>query len=113
MVESRISSTVFGVLNILSPLNVSKGEIFKNVGRVILLRHMTVITLSSRGRLTLPAEIRSKIKATKFLIVLEEDSIRLIPLPDPLKLKGSVKIPWSINELEEAGDEFALKRDEG
>jgi len=74
---------------------------------------MTVVTLSSRGRLTLPAEIRSKIKATRFLVVLEEDSIRLIPLPDPLKLRGSVKIPWSVDELEEAGEEFALKRDEG
>lgn len=78
-----------------------------------LCENMTVVTLSSRGRLTLPAEIRSKIKATRFLVVLEEDSIRLIPLPDPLKLRGSVKIPWSVDELEEAGEEFALKRDEG
>ncbi len=74
---------------------------------------MTVVKLGSRGRLTLPVEIRSKIKATKFLVFLEEDSIRLIPLPDPLKLKGSVKIPWSIDELEEAGEDFALRRDEG
>jgi len=71
---------------------------------------MRVATLSSRGRLTLPAEVRSKIKATKFLVVLEGNSIRLIPLPDPLKLKGSLKIPWSIEELEEAGEEFALRR---
>lgn len=71
---------------------------------------MRVATLSSRGRLTLPAEVRSKIKATKFLVVLEGNSIRLIPLPDPLKLKGSLKIPWSIEELEEAGGEFALRR---
>jgi len=37
----------------------------------------------------------------------------LIPLPDPLKLKGSIKIPWSIEELEEAGEEFVFKRVEG
>lgn len=74
---------------------------------------MTIVTLSSRGRLTLPAEVRSKIKATKFLVVLEDDSIRLIPLPDPLKLKGSIKIPWNLDELEEAGEDFALKRAEG
>jgi hypothetical protein len=37
----------------------------------------------------------------------------LIPLPDPLKLKGSLEIPWSIEELEEAGEKFALKRVEG
>jgi bifunctional DNA-binding transcriptional regulator/antitoxin component of YhaV-PrlF toxin-antitoxin module len=74
---------------------------------------MKIVILSSRGRLTLPAEVRSKIKATKFLVLLEDDSIRLIPLPDPLKLKGSIKIPWSLEELEEAGEEFALKRAEG
>ena len=74
---------------------------------------MTVVTLSSKGRLTLPAEVRTKIKAARFLVVLEGNSIRLIPLSDPLKLKGSVKIPWSIEELEEAGEEFVSKRVEG
>ena len=71
---------------------------------------MNVATLSSRGRLTLPADVRSKVKATKFLVILEDNSIRLIPIPDPLKIKGSIKIPWSIDELEEAGEQFALKR---
>lgn len=74
---------------------------------------MAVVTLSSRGRLTLPAEVRTKIKATRFLVVFEGNSIRLIPLPDPLKLKGSFEIPWSIEELEEAGEEFVSKRVEG
>ena len=74
---------------------------------------MTVVTLSSRGRLTFPAEVRARIKATKFLVVFEGNSIRLIPLPDPLKLKGSLEIPWSIEELEEAGEEFVSKRIEG
>ncbi len=74
---------------------------------------MTVVTLSSKGRLTLPADVRSKIKATRFLVVFEGNSIRLIPLPDPLELKGSVKIPWSIEELEEAGEEFVSRRVEG
>ena len=73
---------------------------------------MTIIKLGSRG-LKLPAGIRSGIKATKFLVLPEDDSIRLIPLPDPSKLKGSVKIPWSLNELEEAGEEFTAKRAEG
>ncbi|RLI43242.1 hypothetical protein DRO59_01605 [Candidatus Bathyarchaeota archaeon] len=63
--------------------------------------------------MTLPAEIRSKIKATRFLVVFEGNSIRLIPVPDPLKLKGSVKIPWSVEELEEAGEEFVSRRVEG
>jgi bifunctional DNA-binding transcriptional regulator/antitoxin component of YhaV-PrlF toxin-antitoxin module len=74
---------------------------------------MSIAKISSRGRLTLPAEVRSKVKATKFLVVLEGNSIRLIPLPDPLKIKGSIKIPWSIEELEEAGEQFAVERAEG
>jgi len=74
---------------------------------------MSVATLSSRGRLTLPAEVRSKVKATKFLVVFEGATIRLIPLPDPLKLNSSIKIPWSMEELEGAGEEFASKRAEG
>jgi len=74
---------------------------------------MTIVTLRSRGRLTIPAEVRARIKATRFLIVFEGNSIRLIPLPDPLKLKGSLKIPWSVEELEEAGEEFISKRVEG
>ena len=68
--------------------------------------------LGSRG-LKLPAGIRSGIKAKKFLVLPEDDTIRLIPLADPSKLKGSVKIPWSMNELEEAGEEFTAKRAEG
>ncbi|MHA1604153.1 MAG: hypothetical protein ACTSWF_05860 [Candidatus Freyarchaeota archaeon] len=55
---------------------------------------MKIIRLGSGG-LKLPAGIRSGIKATKFLVLPEDDSIRLIPLPAPSKLKGSVKIPWS------------------
>lgn len=74
---------------------------------------MSIAKLGSRGRLTLPAEVRSKVKATKFLVVLEGNSIRLIPLPDPLKIKGSIKIPWSMEELEEAGEQFAVERAEG
>jgi bifunctional DNA-binding transcriptional regulator/antitoxin component of YhaV-PrlF toxin-antitoxin module len=74
---------------------------------------MSVVKLDARGRLTLPVEVRSKVKATRFLIYLEGDSIRLIPLPDPLRIKGSIEIPWSIEELEEAGEHFVSKRVEG
>ncbi|RLE84241.1 MAG: hypothetical protein DRJ67_10850 [Thermoprotei archaeon] len=28
----------------------------------------------------------------------------------PLKLKGSVKIPFSVEELEEAGEEYVIRR---
>lgn len=66
--------------------------------------------MDDRGRVTLPAEMRSKINAKKFIAYLEGDTIMLIPIPDPSEAKGSVNIPWSIEELEEAGEELAPKR---
>lgn len=69
--------------------------------------------MDSRGRLTLPAEVRSRVEALRFLVILEGNSIRLIPLPNPLNVRGSIKIPWSIDELEEAGERFILNRAEG
>ena len=83
------------------------------VGHSLRCGNMTIVTLSSRGRLTLPSDVRAKIKSKRFLIVFEGNSIRLIPLSDPLELKGSLKIPWSVEELEEAGEEFFSRRAEG
>lgn len=66
--------------------------------------------MDERGRVTLPAEMRSKIDAKRFVAYMEDDTIRLIPIPDPAEAKGSVKIPWTIEELEEGGEDFVLKR---
>ena len=71
---------------------------------------MSVVSMDDRGRVTLPAEMRSKIDAKRFVAYLEGDTVRLIPLPDPSEVKGSVTIPWSIEELEEAGESLVLKR---
>jgi len=71
---------------------------------------MSVVSMDDRGRVTLPADMRSKIDAKRFVAYLEGDTIKLIPLPDPMEVKGSVKIPWSIEELEEAGESLVLKR---
>ena len=71
---------------------------------------VSVVSMDDRGRVTLPAEMRSKIDAKRFVAYLEGDTVRLIPLPDPSEVKGSVKIPWSIEELEEAGESIVLKR---
>jgi len=93
---------------------IRRGQILYNFGSSYsFLGKMSIVTLSSRGRITLPAEIRAKINATRFLIVFEGNSIRLIPLSDPLKLKGSIKIPWNIEELEEASEGFLSRRVEG
>ena len=71
---------------------------------------MSVIYMDDRGRVTLPAEMRSKIDARKFVAIMEGETVTLIPLPDPSDVKGSVEIPWSIEELEEAGEKHALTR---
>ena len=71
---------------------------------------MSVVSMDDRGRVTLPAEMRSRIDAKRFVAYLEGDTVRLIPLPDPSEVKGSVTIPWSIEELEEAGEGLVLKR---
>ncbi|MGQ4915852.1 MAG: AbrB/MazE/SpoVT family DNA-binding domain-containing protein [Candidatus Asgardarchaeia archaeon] len=70
----------------------------------------SIVSLDNRGRITIPKEIRSKIKAKRFLVVLDGKNIVLIPVSDIERLKGSLKIPWSIEELEEAGEEFVTKR---
>ena len=71
---------------------------------------MGLVSMDGRGRVTLPPEIRSKIDSKKFVAYLDGWTIILIPLPDPLKVKGSVAIPWSVDEMEEAGERLAPKR---
>lgn len=80
------------------------------MGNRITCGNMSAVSMDDRGRVTLPAEMRSKINAKKFIAYLEGDTIMLIPIPDPSEAKGSVNIPWSIDELEEAGEELAPKR---
>ena len=80
------------------------------MGNRITCGNMSAVSMDDRGRVTLPAEMRSKINAKKFIAYLEGDTIMLIPIPDPSEAKGSVNIPWSIEELEEAGEELAPKR---
>lgn len=83
-----------------------------NVGNKIYLSwKMNIVELDTRGRLTLPSEIRSKVKAKKFIVVLEGDSMRLILLIETTKIKGLIHILGSIEELEEAGEQILLKRD--
>ena len=73
---------------------------------------MSEVALDDRGRLTLPSEIRKKIQSRKFIAYYEENIIKLVPIPEPEKVKGSINIPWTIEELEEAGEEYVFKRDQ-
>ena len=71
---------------------------------------MNIITLDERGRLTLPQEIRERVAAKRFIAYVENGEIKLTPLPEPRELKGALKIPWSVEELEEEGEKNVLKR---
>jgi len=71
---------------------------------------MSLVSMDDRGRVTLPAEMRSKIDAKRFIAYLEGRTIKLVPLPDVSKIRGSVRIPWTIEELEEGGEKLVLKR---
>ena len=73
---------------------------------------MSEVALDDRGRLTLPSEIRKKIQSRKFIVYYEENIIKLVPIHEPAEVKGSINIPWTIEELEEAGEEYVLKRDQ-
>jgi len=70
-----------------------------------------LVSLDDRGRLTLPYEIRKKVKTQKFILSMEGESITIIPVPEPHAAKNSIKIPYSIEELEESQENYVLKRD--
>lgn len=71
---------------------------------------LNIVEMDERGRITLPAKLRRALGARRFLVLRVGREVRLIPLRDPLDLKGAVKIPWSVEELEEAGEEAAGER---
>lgn len=71
---------------------------------------MTLVSLDSRGRITIPQSIRDRLQADRFLVSLEEDGVHLVPVPDPRDAKASMNIPWSLEELEEAQEQHVLRR---
>lgn len=71
---------------------------------------MTIVSLDGRGRITIPQNIRERLRADRFLVSLEEDGVHLVPVPDPRKAKASMNIPWSLEELEEAQEQRVLRR---
>jgi len=71
---------------------------------------LTIVSLDGRGRITIPQNIRERLRADRFLVSLEEDGVHLVPVPDPRKAKASMNIPWSLEELEEAQEQRVLRR---
>ncbi|MCD6357349.1 MAG: hypothetical protein J7L75_02100 [Thermoproteales archaeon] len=71
------------------------------------------LEFDEKGRLLIPKRYREILRSKRVKVRVREDGVlELHPAYDPLKLKGSVKLPFTIEELEEAGEEHVLKRAE-
>ena len=73
---------------------------------------MSIVELDDKGRVLIPAEIRRKVRSRRFKVSARGDVVELEPLPSLDQLRGKyrdlIKEEW--DELEEAGEEFVLKR---
>ncbi len=69
------------------------------------------LVMDKRGRILIPKKVREKLKARSFRLVVRDDGVlELHPLYDPLSLKGSVKLDLTVEEIEEGGEDYVLKR---
>jgi len=69
------------------------------------------LVMDKRGRILIPKKVREKLKARSFRLVVRDDGVlELHPLYDPLSLKGSVKLDLTVEEIEEGGEGYVLKR---
>jgi len=69
------------------------------------------LEFDKKGRILIPKEIREKLGSKRLKLIVREDGvIELHPVYDPLKLKSSVKLPFTVEELEESGEEYVAKR---
>ncbi|KXB02463.1 hypothetical protein AKJ44_00290 [candidate division MSBL1 archaeon SCGC-AAA261F17] len=66
------------------------------------------VTLDSRGRLLLPAEIRRELGTQRFILKKKGGKLELEPLPAPESVKSKHKklIKVSLEELEETQEKF-------
>jgi len=69
------------------------------------------LEFDKKGRILMPKKFRDKLGSKRVKLIMREDGvIELHPVHDALKLKGSVKLPFTVEELEEAGERFVAKR---
>ena len=67
-----------------------------------------IVSLDSRGRLLLPAEIRNKLGTHRFVLERIEGRLELEPIPEPEKVRGKYKglIKKDLIGLEEDQERF-------
>lgn len=73
---------------------------------------MSLVDLDSRGRLTLPSDLRRAMRGSKKVVLVESgDHIKIIPIPDdPFKaLEGALDLPVQSKELRKLVEDEALK----
>ncbi|MCK5671558.1 AbrB/MazE/SpoVT family DNA-binding domain-containing protein [Candidatus Bathyarchaeota archaeon] len=71
-----------------------------------------MVDLDSRGRLTLPSDLRRSMKGSKKVVLVESgDHIKIIPIPeDPFKaLEGALGLQGQSRELRKLVEDEALK----
>jgi len=69
------------------------------------------LEIDEKRRMLVPKRFRDKLGSRRIKMIMREDGvIEIHPIHDPLKLKGSVKLPFTV---EEAGERFAGKGAEG
>ena len=73
---------------------------------------MSLVDLDSRGRLTLPSDLRRAMRGSKKVVLVESgDHIKIIPIPDdPCKaLEGALGLQGQSKELRKLVEDEALK----
>jgi bifunctional DNA-binding transcriptional regulator/antitoxin component of YhaV-PrlF toxin-antitoxin module len=73
---------------------------------------MSVVELDDKGRVLIPAEIRRRVKATRFKVSVRGNVVELEPLDRVESLRGKYRdvIRHDWEELEEMGEEYVTKR---
>jgi len=68
----------------------------------------TIVSLDSRGRLLLPADIRAQFGTRRFLLTRKEGRLELEPIPEPGKVRGRYKglVRKDLASLEEDQERF-------
>lgn len=67
---------------------------------------MDIVTLSSKGQIVIPAEVRKELglaKGNKIVVERKEDTIILRPIPNLSQLKG-------VDDIERASEKLKQKR---